>query len=150
MSSLIIVTGNLGRDPEMRETPSGQKVTNLSVCDNRRFKDSNGDARTEKTWYKVAVWGAQAEPCNTHLKKGRQVYFEGRLIPDKDGNPRIWEGNDGFAHASYEVTARTVQFLGSSNGNGSAPQLQVAPDDVEEVEPDEEQAQLELTDEPAF
>ena len=144
---ITIFVGNLGRDPEMRETTGGQKVTNLSIAENRNYKDSEGNARKETIWYRVAVWGAQAEPCNEHLSKGRQVQVIGRLIPDKDGNPRIWEGNDGFAHASFELTAQQVTFLGSSNGTngGTSPDLKVAPAEEEDVQTQlDEKAQLAL------
>lgn len=108
----VILVGNLGRDPEMRYTPSGQAVTNLSVATNRRYKDSSGEAHDETVWFRVSVWGRQAESVNQYLSKGRQVLVEGRLNPDENGNPRMWTGNDGQSRASYEVTAQTVQFLG--------------------------------------
>lgn len=112
MFSTIILVGNLGKDPEMRFLPNGQAVTNLSVASSRRYtKDSQ--VVDETTWYKVAVWGGQAESCNTYLKKGSKVLVEGRLVPDQDGNPRIWEGSDGTPHASFEVNAGVVRFLSS-------------------------------------
>ena len=151
MSQILIFVGNLGRDPEMRHTESGRQVTNMSVAENRSYKTDDGTVKKVTTWFRVAVWGAQAEACNTHLKKGRQVQVIGRLVPDKDGNPRIWEGNDGFAHASFEVTAQQVQFLGSGNGanNGSETELKVAPEEV--IEEDVPvQSEMELADPPPF
>ncbi len=108
----IVLVGNLGRDPELRYTPSGQAVTNLSVATNRRFTDSSGEQRDETVWFRVSVWGRQAETVNQYLRKGRQVLVEGRLTPDENGNPRIWTRQDGSPAASFEVSAQTVRFLG--------------------------------------
>ncbi len=116
----VILVGNLGRDPEMRYTPGGQAVTNLSVASSRRFTDSSGEMRDETVWFRVSVWGRQAESCNQYLRKGRQVLVEGRLNPDDNGNPRIWNAQDGTPRASFEVTAQTVRFLGGRDDAGYA------------------------------
>ncbi len=108
----VILVGNLGRDPEMRYTPSGTAVTNLSVASNRRFTDSSGEMREETIWFRVSVWGRQAETVNQYLRKGRQVLVEGRLVPDENGNPRIWNRQDGTPAASFEVSAIEIRFLG--------------------------------------
>lgn len=108
----VILVGNLGRDPEMRYTPSGTAVTNLSVATNRRFTDSSGETREETIWFRVSVWGRQAETVNQYLRKGRQVLVEGRLVPDENGNPRIWNRQDGTPAASFEVSAIEIRFLG--------------------------------------
>jgi single-strand DNA-binding protein len=108
----LILVGNLGRDPEMRYTPSGQAVTNLSVASNRQYTKSDGEAVKETIWFRVSVWGKSAEACNEYLRKGRPVLVEGRLNPDESGNPRMWTSNDGQSRASFEVTAETVKFLG--------------------------------------
>ncbi len=112
MFQKIILVGNLGRDPEMRYTPSGQAVTNLSIATNRRYTDSSGESRDETIWFRVSVWGKQAESVNQYLRKGRQVLVEGRLVGDENGNPRIWTRQDGTPGASFEVSAQTVRFLG--------------------------------------
>jgi single-strand DNA-binding protein len=116
----IIFVGNLGRDPELRFMPDGQAVTNLNVACNRRWNSQvSGEQEEETTWYRVSVWGKQAEACNEYLEKGRQVLVEGRLRPDPaTGGPRLWTRQDGSVGASFEVVASSVQFLGS-NGNGS-------------------------------
>jgi single-strand DNA-binding protein len=114
----LILVGNLGRDPEMRYTPSGQAVTNLSVASNRQYTKSDGETVKETIWFRVSVWGKSAEACNEYLRKGRPVLVEGRLNPDESGNPRMWTGNDGQSRASFEVTAETVKFLG---GRDDAP-----------------------------
>lgn len=94
----------------MRYTPSGQAVTNFSVASNRSYTGSDGQKVDETTWFRITTWGKQAETCNQYLNKGSKVLVEGRLTPDENGGPRIWEGNDG-PRASYEVTAATVRFL---------------------------------------
>ena len=118
MYQKIVIVGNLGRDPEMRYTPSGQAVTNLNVATNNRWTDKEGNPKEETTWFRVSVWGKQAEACNQYLSKGRQVLVEGRLRVDPaTGGPRIWTGNDGQPRASYEINALSVRFLG---GRGEA------------------------------
>ena len=120
MYQKLIIVGNLGSDPEMKYMPDGQAVTNLSVACNRRWNDrATGQQQEEVTWYRVSVWGRQAEAANQYLEKGRQVLIEGRLRPDPNtGAPRLWTRNDGSVGASFEVVADRVQFLGG-NGNGA-------------------------------
>ena len=114
MFHTIIIVGNLGRDPEMRYTPSGQPVTNFSVASSRRYTSNDGQQVDETTWFRVAAWGKQAETCNEYLKKGSRVLVEGRLTPDPaTGGPRIWNRQDGTPAASFEVTAQVVRFLTS-------------------------------------
>ena len=79
----LIVVGNLGRDPEMRYTPSGQAVTSFSVATSRQYTSSNGQLVKETVWFRVSAWGKQAETCNQYLKKGSKVLVEGRLSPDQ-------------------------------------------------------------------
>jgi single-strand DNA-binding protein len=116
----IILVGNLGRDPEMRYTPSGQAVTNLSVATNRTYTDNSGTQVKQTVWFRISVWGKQAEATHQYLRKGRQVLVEGRLNPDDNGNPRIWNAQDGTPRASFEVTAETVRFLGGPGDGGAA------------------------------
>jgi single-strand DNA-binding protein len=108
----LIIVGNLGRDPEMRYTPSGQAVTNFNVATNRKYTTSDGNQVEETTWFRVSTWGKTAEVCNQYLKKGSKVLVEGRLNPDPDtGGPRIWTRQDGTSAASFEITANQVRFL---------------------------------------
>jgi single-strand DNA-binding protein len=110
----IILVGNLGRDPEMRYTPSGQAVTNFSVAINDNYTSSNGEKVERTIWVRVSTWGKQAETCNQYLKKGSKVLVEGRLTVDAaTGGPRVWTRQDGTPSASYEVSASTVRFLSS-------------------------------------
>lgn len=115
MFHTIIVVGNVGREPEMRYTPSGQAVTSFSVATNRQYTTGNGEHVKETVWFRVATWGKQAEVCHEYVKKGMKVLIEGRLTPDKaTGNPRIYTKQDGSAATSYEVTASNVRFLSGS------------------------------------
>ncbi|MDY7018762.1 MAG: single-stranded DNA-binding protein [Chloroflexota bacterium] len=107
MASLSKVTliGNLGSDPEMRFTADGKPVTSFRMATSRRYTTSTGETKEETDWFRVTVWGKQAEQCNQFLAKGRQVYVEGRL------HARNWEGQDGQTRTSLEVTANQVLFL---------------------------------------
>jgi single-strand DNA-binding protein len=120
MYHTIIIVGNLGKDPEMRYTPSGQAVTSFNVATNRQYTGSDGNMVKETIWFRISVWGKQAEACSQYLKKGRSVLIEGRLVPDAStGGPRVWTRQDGTAGASFEVSATQVKFLGGArDGEG--------------------------------
>ena len=119
MFQQIIIVGYLGRDPEMRFTPSGQAVTSFSVATSRSYTNNAGEKVDETSWFRVSVWGAQAESCNQYLKKGRPVLVVGRLRPDpQTGGPRVYTRNDGTSGASFEVNALNVRFLPSGGGSG--------------------------------
>jgi len=112
MLNVVHLIGNLGKDPELRYTPSGQAVCSFSVASTRKYTTGNGEQVKETIWFRVQTWGKLAEVCNQYLKKGGLVYVEGRLIPDKQtGSPRVWNKQDGTAGASFEVNAQTVRFL---------------------------------------
>jgi single-strand DNA-binding protein len=123
MYQSLTIVGNVGRDPEMRYTPSGQPVTSFSVATNRQYTANNGEAVKETIWFRVTTWGKQAETCNQYVKKGSKVLVEGRLTADTaTGGPRIWNAQDGTPRASFEVSANTVRFLSSrteGDGGGS-------------------------------
>jgi single-strand DNA-binding protein len=108
MASLnkIMLIGNVGTDPEMRYTPSGNPVTSFRMATSRRYTDSGGERREETEWFRIVVFGKQAESCNQFVTKGKQVYVEGRLCT------RNWEGQDGQKRVSVEVIANRVLFLG--------------------------------------
>lgn len=114
MFQKMIIAGNLGGDPEMRYMGDGTAVTNFSVATNRSWTNSQtGEPVKETTWFRVSVWGRQAETANQYLSKGRQVLIEGRLKADPEtGGPRMWQRQDGAMSASYEITADTVRFIG--------------------------------------
>lgn len=108
-----IIVGNLGGDPELRYLQNGRAVCNFSVAVSERWRDRQTEEQREKTtWYRVAVWGAQAETCNTYLARGRQVMVIGNV------QARGYVNNNGEAAASLELTARDVRFLGSRDGGG--------------------------------
>ncbi len=119
MFQTIIIAGNLGKDPEMRYTPSGQAVTSFNVATNRNYTDSNGQQVKETIWFRVSVWGKQAESTHNYLKKGSKVIVEGRLIADPaSGGPRIFKRSDGSSGASFEINASNVRFLSSRTETG--------------------------------
>jgi single-strand DNA-binding protein len=107
MASLnkIMLIGNVGSDPEMRYTPNGKAVTSFRMATNRRYTTPSGESKEETEWFRVSVWGKQAESCNQFLSKGKRVYVEGRL------RSQNWEGQDGQMRTSLEVSANRVIFL---------------------------------------
>ena len=119
MYQKIIIAGNLGKDPEMRYAPNGDAVTSLNIATNRKYTDKSGQAVKETTWFRVSVWGKQAETCNQYLKKGSAVLVEGRLNADKTtGGPRTFTRQDGTMGTSFELTAESVRFLSSGQRDG--------------------------------
>lgn len=108
----VILIGNLGRDPELRYTQSGQAVVNFSLATSENWTDKNGE-RVERTeWHRIIAWAKTAELCAQYLSKGRTVYVEGRL------QTRDWEDKEGVKRQTTEITATTVQFLGGPRGEG--------------------------------
>ncbi|MGD2155921.1 MAG: single-stranded DNA-binding protein [Anaerolineales bacterium] len=102
----VMIIGRLGRDPEMRYTPSGRPVTNFSVATDRTWTTSNGEQRTETEWFTIVAWSNLAEICKQYLHKGQQVYIEGRL------QTRKWEDADGNRRSTTEVVANEMIMLG--------------------------------------
>ena len=114
--------GHLGRDPEMRYTPSGKAVTEFSVASNDQYTNSDGETVKVTTWFRCEAWGRQAEICNQYLHKGSKVLVEGRLKPDpKTGRPEIWTRQDGSPAADYNITVKEIYFLDSKNGDQIEP-----------------------------
>ena len=108
-----IVVGNLGGDPELRYMQSGDAVCNFSVAVTDRWRNrQTGEQQERTTWYRVAVWGAQAESCNTYLSKGRRVLVTGNV------SARGYVNNNGEAAASLDLRARDVRFLSSRQEDG--------------------------------
>jgi len=107
------VLGHLGRDPEMRYTPSGQTVTNFPLAVTRCIPQQSGEAKMLTVWYKIITWGKLAESCNKYLKKGRAVLAVG--IPEVDtktGQVKIWIDKNGNPRANLGIVANTVKFIG--------------------------------------
>ena len=107
MFQQIMLLGNLGRDPEMRYTPSGVPVTTFSVAVNRRWTGQDGQPQEKTTWFRVTAWRRDAELASQYLSKGRQVLVIGEME-----EARPWTDREGNARASLEVTARTIRFIG--------------------------------------
>jgi len=111
----ITLIANLGREPELKYTPQGQAVCELSVATNEKRKDSNGEQIQETTWFKAILWGKQAEALAQYLYKGQQVYLEGRL------RLREWTDKEGRTRTSLEISVTEIRLLGrADNANGNA------------------------------
>ena len=110
-----MIIGNLGRDPEMRYTPSGQAVTQFSVATNRNYRDPQGEWQSETEWFRVVVWGDQGERVAEYLRKGHKVYVEGRL------QTRQWEDQSGNKRYTTELIANRVQSLERRDREGEPP-----------------------------
>jgi single-strand DNA-binding protein len=109
----VILVGNLGRDPETRYMPDGGAVTNVSIATTESWKDKTSGEKQEKTeWHRVAFFGKLAEIAGEYLKKGSQVYVEGRL------QTRKWQDKDGADRYTTEIIADRMQMLGSRQGAG--------------------------------
>jgi single-strand DNA-binding protein len=130
MYARIILVGNLGNDPEMRYTPSGQPVTHFSLATNRRWTDKeSGEQKKETTWFRVSVWGKQAENVNEYLKKGRMALVEADRI-----QARAYLNSEGQPAASLEVTASNVRFIGGGRGEeGGAGAPVEPPEDLDAI-----------------
>src|SRR5690606_27798563 len=102
----VMIIGQVGREPEMRYTPSGRPVTSFSVATSRTWTSAEGERREETEWFNVVAWGNLAEICKTHLTKGQQVYVEGRL------QTRGWEDERGKKHFRTELVANEMILLG--------------------------------------
>ena len=109
----VILIGNLGRDPETRYMPDGGAVTNVSIATTENWKDKNGEKQEKTEWHRVVFFNKLAEIAGEYLKKGSQVYVEGRL------QTRKWQDKDGQDKYSTEIVADRMQMLGSRQGMGS-------------------------------
>ena len=150
----VTLIGNVGQEPQMRYTPDGTPVTTLSVATKTSMSkrlpnggerpcpegwvNSYNDRNWElTTWWRVTCWRGLAETVNQYVSKGQQVFVEGEVkgeAANGSQNPRVWTGNDGVARASFELTARTVKFLGSRGdvAAGGAPIGEPPPEGFEE------------------
>lgn len=108
----VILIGNLGRDPETRFMPSGDAICNVSIATTDTWKDKNGEKQEKTEWHRVAFFGKLAEIAGEYLKKGSQVYVEGRL------QTRKWQDKDGQDKYTTEIVANAMQMLGSRSGMG--------------------------------
>ena len=110
----VMIIGHLGRDPEMRYTPSGRPVTTFSTAVSRTWNSSDGERHSETEWFKVVAWGNLAEICKKYLTKGQQVYIEGCL------QTRKWEDKEGQKRTSVEVVANEMMMIGDRRDKSSS------------------------------
>jgi single-strand DNA-binding protein len=110
----VMVIGHLGKDPEMRYTPSGRPVTTFTLAVSRTWSSADGERHTETEWFNVVAWGNLAEICKQYLTKGQQVYIEGRL------QTRRWEDKEGQKHMSVEIVAGEMMMLGERRDSTQA------------------------------
>jgi len=125
----VMIIGHLGRDPEMRYTPTGRPVTTFSVATNRNWSSADGEKHSETEWFNVVTWGNLAEFCKQHLKKGQQIYVEGRL------QTRRWDDSEGTKHVTVEIVANEAVILGDRKEISQ-------PQSIETVEPDDQTEEL--------
>ncbi len=124
----VMIIGNLGKDPEMRYTPSGSPVTTFSVAVTRSWNTADGERHTETEWFNIVAWGKLAETCKQYLAKGKQVYIEGRL------KTRRWEDKEGAKRSTVEIVANEMMMLGErrdANPHAPASEEPAAPEEAE-------------------
>ena len=114
MVNKVILIGNLGQDPEMRSTQSGQPVANLRIATTDKYKDRDGNMQERTEWHSVVVFARQAEIVAQYCRKGKQLYIEGRL------QTRKWQDKNGQDRYTTEIVAENVRFLGGAGGGGGA------------------------------
>lgn len=110
-----ILIGNLGKDPELKFTQSGKAVVNFSLATSERWSDQSGEKKESTTWHNIVAWGKQAEVMNEYLKKGSQVYIEGRI------DNRSYDDKDGNKKYISEVVVQNFQFIGRRGDSSGAP-----------------------------
>jgi single-strand DNA-binding protein len=138
----VILVGRLGRDPESRFTGSGQAVCNFSLATDRSYKDRNGQTQKQTEWHKIVAWGKLAEICQKYLKKGSQIFIEGRI------QSRQWEDQQGQKRTSFEIVAGEMRMLGSrGEGGGVAPAPHASDESEAPAAPAAEESGPEVSDE---
>lgn len=127
----VILIGNLGKDPDLRYTPSGQPVATFPIATSEKWKDKDGQLQQKTNWHNIVAWGRQAEICKEYLKKGSPIYIEGRIqsrsYDDKDGNRRY----------ITEIITTRIQMLGRKGEEPSAEQLPEQETETEGIEGDD-------------
>jgi single-strand DNA-binding protein len=108
----VILVGNLGKDPDLRYTTSGTAVANFSLATTERFKDRSGEFQKRTEWHNIVAWGGLAEICGKYLKKGKQIYIEGRI------QNRSYDDRDGNKRYVTEIVAEQMQMLGRAGEEG--------------------------------
>ena len=123
----VILIGNLGKDPEIKYTTSGQAVANFSIATTEGRKNKDGERQDYTEWHRIVAWGRLAEICGEYLSKGKMVYIEGSI------RTRSWEDKEGKTRWTTEIIARTMQMLSpaGSRGESPAPSGDHVPDDFD-------------------
>lgn len=129
----VILIGNLGKDPELKQTQNGTAVATFSIATSETYKDKTGNKQEKTEWHNIVVWQRLAEICNQYLHKGKQVYIEGRL------QTRKWQDRDGNDRYSTEIVANQMQMLGNKNDNGQ--QQQQSQPQQQQQQPQQQQQQ---------
>ena len=111
----VILVGNLGSDPEVRTTPTGQRVANFRLATSRSWTGQDGQRQEKTEWHSIVAWAKLADICEKYLQKGKQVYVEGRL------ETRSWQDKDGQTRYKTEVICETMQMLGRAGDRGAEP-----------------------------
>ncbi|MFH1502466.1 MAG: single-stranded DNA-binding protein [Candidatus Eisenbacteria bacterium] len=117
----VILIGNLGGDPELRQTPSGTSVATFTLATNETWNDKDGQKQERTEWHRIVAWSRLAEICGQYLRKGRQVYIEGRL------QTRSWEDKQGNQRKTTEVIAQNMQMLGGRGPEGGGGEQDESP-----------------------
>ena len=128
----VMIIGHLGKDPEMRYTPSGRPVTTYTVAVSRSWNSADGERHTETEWFNIVAWGNLAEICKQYLTKGQQVYIEGRL------QTRRWDDKEGQKHTSVEIVANEMMMLGDRRDANHTGEDQSAPAEAETAATEDE------------
>lgn len=141
----VILIGRLGKDPELKYTPSGAPVVNFSLATDESFKDRNGEQQNRTEWHRIVAWGKLAEICGEYLTKGKQVYIEGSI------RSREYEDKSGNKRTVHEIIARQMTMLGSRADSERAaaerPAAERAPSERAASPPPEPAPEPEITDE---
>jgi len=124
----VMIIGHLGRDPEMRFTPSGRPVTTFTVATNRTWNSTDGEKHNETEWFNIVAWGNLAEICKQYLIKGQQVYIEGRL------QTRRWEDSENIKRTNVEIVASEMMILGDRHDTNQTGAESQDPDTENEEE----------------
>lgn len=110
----VMLIGNLGRDPEVRYMPNGEAVCNFSIATSETWNDRNGQRQERTEWHNITLYRKLAEIAGQYLRKGSQVYIEGRI------QSRKYQGKDGIERTAYDIVANEMRMLGSRNSGGSS------------------------------
>ncbi len=127
----VMIIGHLGKDPEMRYTPSGRPVTTFTVAVSRSWNSADGERHSETEWFNIVAWGNLAEICKQYLNKGQQVYVEGRL------QTRHWDDKEGQKHTSVEIVANEMMMLGERREANHSEEQSISAEGEQAAEEDE-------------